>query len=156
MMHITDKQITDLLYEAQSYTDRDAYISDFALSSVWGDSPDADIPEERIDYPGFALEEVVPVETRLHLTGGEALDLFRMTPYAWKTPREGVERLAALPLAEDRRQLLRRAGETLARRLDLNGEETSCLLDAATDLAPRVEAVLAAGGGWQAIFPAFS
>ena len=54
-------------------------------------------PEERIDYPGFALEEVVPVETRLHLTGGEALDLFRMTPYAWKTPREGVERLAALP-----------------------------------------------------------
>ena len=67
-----------------------------------------------------------------------------------------TERLTALPLAEDRQQLLRRTGETLARRLDLNGEETSCLLDAATDLAPRVEAVLAAGGGWQAVFPVFS
>ena len=52
MIHISDKQISDLLYEAQSYPDRDAYISDFALSSVWGDSPDADIPEERIDYLG--------------------------------------------------------------------------------------------------------
>ena len=29
--------------------------------------------------------------------GREALlDLFGMTPYAWKTPREGVERLKAL------------------------------------------------------------
>ena len=31
---------------------------------------------------------------------GEALrDLFQMTPYYWKTPREGAERLAALESA---------------------------------------------------------
>lgn len=65
-------------------------------------------------------------------------------------------RLAALPLAEDRRRLLCRAGETLARRLELKGGETRCLLTSAADLVPRVEAVLAAGGGWQPIFPAFT
>ena len=90
----------------------------------------------------------------LGVTLGEG-DLFALDVTAEGQARL-TERLAALPLAEDRRQLLRRAGETLARRLDLNGEETRCLLDTATDLAPRVEAVLAAGGGWQAIFPAFS
>ena len=90
----------------------------------------------------------------LGVTLGEG-DLFALDVTAEGQARL-TERLAALPLAEDRRQLLRRAGETLARRLDLNGEETRCLLDAATDLAPRVEAVLAAGGGWQAVFPAFS
>lgn len=90
----------------------------------------------------------------LGVTLGEG-DLFALDVTAEGQARL-TERLAALPLAEDRRQLLRRAGETLARRLDLNGEETHCLLDTATDLAPRVEAVLAAGGGWQAIFPAFS
>ena len=90
----------------------------------------------------------------LGVTLGEG-DLFALDVTAEGQARL-TERLAALPLAEDRRQLLRRAGETLARRLDLNGEETRCLLDTATDLAPRVEAVLAAGGGGQAIFPAFS
>ena len=90
----------------------------------------------------------------LGVTLGEG-DLFALDVTAEGQARL-TERLAALPLAEDRRQLLRRAGETLARRLDLNGEETRCLLDTAADLAPRVEAVLAAGGGWQAIFPAFS
>ena len=38
-----------LLYaEAHNYTDPDAYVSDLALSSVWGDAEDADIPAERI------------------------------------------------------------------------------------------------------------
>lgn len=38
-----------LLYaEARNYTDPDAYVSDLALSSMWGDAEDADIPAECI------------------------------------------------------------------------------------------------------------
>ena len=35
-----------------AYADRDAYISDWALSSIWGDAEDAEIPQERIDVLG--------------------------------------------------------------------------------------------------------
>ena len=38
--------------EAIKYTDRDAYISDLALSSIWGDAPEAEIPADRIDQLG--------------------------------------------------------------------------------------------------------
>lgn len=38
-----------LLYaEARNYTDPDAYVSDLALSSMWGDAEDAEIPADRI------------------------------------------------------------------------------------------------------------
>lgn len=38
------------LSEAKNYQDRDAYISDLALSSIWGDSEDAEIPAERLTW----------------------------------------------------------------------------------------------------------
>ena len=53
-------------------------------------------PDETILYEGFRFLEMAPVEAMLHLTGPEPMDLFGMTPYAWKTPKEGVERLKAL------------------------------------------------------------
>ena len=53
-------------------------------------------PDETILYEGFRFLEMVPVETMLHLTGPEPMDLFGMTPYAWKTPKAGVERLKEL------------------------------------------------------------
>lgn len=40
------------LTEATNYTDRDAFISDFALSSIWGDEEGTDVPEERIEWLG--------------------------------------------------------------------------------------------------------
>lgn len=52
--------------------------------------------EENISYEGFDYLDVVPVETSFHLTHEPLMDLFHMTPYTWKTPKEGVERLAAL------------------------------------------------------------
>ena len=55
-----------------------------------------------------------------------------------------------------RRLALERAGETLARRLELPAGAAAYLRETALALAPRVEAVLASGGGWQTIFPAFS
>lgn len=53
--------------------------------------------EKRDAYPGFRYKEVVPVESRFTLPAPQAIhDLFHMTPYFWKTPKEGAERLESL------------------------------------------------------------
>lgn len=46
-----DKLFCTLFSAALAAADRDAFVSDWSLSSVWGDAPapDADIPAERID-----------------------------------------------------------------------------------------------------------
>lgn len=49
---MTDKQRMYCLSEIYEYTDKDAYISDLALSSIWGDAEDASIPEARLDALG--------------------------------------------------------------------------------------------------------
>lgn len=50
--------------------------------------------EKEESYPGFALESVTPADGVFTLTErGDIMALFGMTPYAWKTPRDGVERL---------------------------------------------------------------
>ena len=47
---VTDEQFYTLAGGAVKYADRDAYISDYSLSSIWGDADDAaDIPSERIE-----------------------------------------------------------------------------------------------------------
>lgn len=63
--------------------------------------------------------------------------------------------LEPLPLA-GRRLALERAGENLARRLELPAAAAVYLRETALALAPRLDAVLASGGDWQAVFPAFS
>lgn len=53
MLTITPRIRGLLIDEMRAYTDVDAYLSDLALSYVWGDDPedpDATIPEERIKY----------------------------------------------------------------------------------------------------------
>lgn len=52
--------------------------------------------EEAIPYEGFTYEAVVPVTARFRAEGEVLRDLFRMTPYYWKTSKEGAGRLAAL------------------------------------------------------------
>lgn len=49
---MTAKQYYHCLSHAPEYTDRDAYISDLALSSIWGDPEGAGIPADRIDQLG--------------------------------------------------------------------------------------------------------
>lgn len=44
-----DKLFYTLFAEALTSPDRDAFVSDWSLSSVWGDTPDADIPADRVD-----------------------------------------------------------------------------------------------------------
>ena len=48
-------------------------------------------------YEGFTYEDSVQVRYNIHLENSQhTMALFGMTPYAWKTPQEGVERLRAL------------------------------------------------------------
>ena len=53
-------------------------------------------PVKREDYPGFAWQGVRPVRYTLSLSdSADIMALFHMTPYAWKTPKEGIARLEA-------------------------------------------------------------
>lgn len=56
--------------------------------------------EEETPYEGFAYEDIISVEFAMDLDAAALQDLFRMTPYYWKTPRSGSERLAALDRLE--------------------------------------------------------
>ncbi|WP_298031437.1 putative RNA methyltransferase [uncultured Dysosmobacter sp.] len=53
--------------------------------------------EKETPYEGFAYEAIVPVEDTITLESQADIHaLFQMTPYYWKTPRAGAERLASL------------------------------------------------------------
>lgn len=53
--------------------------------------------EKETPYEGFSYEAIVPVDAVIHLENQTDIQsLFGMTPYAWKTPKEGKNRLAAL------------------------------------------------------------
>lgn len=57
--------------------------------------------EKETPYEGFRYRAIVPVDGAIAIENREDLrNLFRMTPYAWKTPRAGAERLAALERLE--------------------------------------------------------
>ena len=54
-------------------------------------------PEQTIPYDGFSYLRVERVERRVCLPDSQTIqDLFGMTPYLWKTSRQGMERLYAL------------------------------------------------------------
>ena len=46
---MTSKQFSACVAACPDYTDADAYASDLALSSIWGDAPDAGIPADRLE-----------------------------------------------------------------------------------------------------------
>ena len=53
--------------------------------------------EKETPYEGFTYEAIVPVDGRISLESQADIHaLFQMTPYYWKTPKEGAERLASL------------------------------------------------------------
>ena len=45
---MNSKQYDICIQEAQQYTDRDAYVSDLSLSSMWEDEEGAEVPSYRI------------------------------------------------------------------------------------------------------------
>lgn len=46
---MTDIQFPACVRACESYADADAYASDMALSSIWGDAEGADVPSRRIE-----------------------------------------------------------------------------------------------------------
>lgn len=54
---MTNKQRIACIQEAQHYTDRDAYVSDLALSSIWG-LHNGDIPASRLEALGKLYDAV--------------------------------------------------------------------------------------------------
>lgn len=53
--------------------------------------------EKETPYEGFAYRAIVPVDDAITLESQADIHaLFQMTPYYWKTPKAGAERLAAL------------------------------------------------------------
>lgn len=46
---MTDHQFAVCWQEAHNYEDRDDYLTDMAMSSIWEDAEDAEIPQERLE-----------------------------------------------------------------------------------------------------------
>ena len=54
-------------------------------------------PVKQEEYPGFVHADTVEVRYTISMDDpADWMALFRMTPYAWKTPKEGIQRLEAL------------------------------------------------------------
>lgn len=58
---MTIKQYNFCLAEVQNYTDPDAYVSDLALSSIWGD------PDDSVDIPAQRVEDLYKIWTACHM-----------------------------------------------------------------------------------------
>lgn len=65
---MTKEQYYNAVTEAQAYTDLDSYLSDVAMSTEWGDDPDAPIPQQRLD-------DLAAIFAAVHRTPREILDL---------------------------------------------------------------------------------
>ena len=64
---------------------------------------DSPYPNEEKDtpYDGFEYDAVRKVKTRITLASNDdIMNLFTMTPYFWRTPKEGVDRLRSLSSLE--------------------------------------------------------
>lgn len=49
---MTDKQFQAIFVDALGHNVRDAFVSDWALSSIWGDDPESEIPASCLDQIG--------------------------------------------------------------------------------------------------------
>ena len=68
----------------------------YELKEILYDEP-YENEEKLTPYEGFSYKTVAPVRTSFTLTSdAEIENLFKMTPYYWKTPRAGRERLRAM------------------------------------------------------------
>ena len=54
-------------------------------------------PVQQVEYPGFRAIDEREMQGTITVPAAQLEALFAMTPYYWKTPRDGAARLAALP-----------------------------------------------------------
>ena len=84
--------IRSALYaETGAYADRDTYISDLALSSIWGDAEDAEVPMERLALLGGIWDGT-------HCTIPELIKMYGLTQTGFWNPaahRAGLVRRTA-------------------------------------------------------------
>ena len=78
--------------DALTANDRDAYISDWTLLSIWGDDSDAEIPQERIDYftqiwdaAHMSIKDICKAAGLTQLQLGERYGISRRTIGHWCT-----------------------------------------------------------------------
>lgn len=65
----------------------------FGLKKILYENPYENEHRET-EYPGFTFLERIAVQGEIHTTDPEVMqNLFTMTPYYWKTPKEGCEKL---------------------------------------------------------------
>ena len=53
-------------------------------------------PVQQVEYPGFRAIDEREVQGTITVPAAQLEALFAMTPYYWKTPKSGCQRLAAL------------------------------------------------------------
>ena len=68
----------------------------FQMKAVLYEKPYKNLVQE-VAYPGFEAIGEREVSGSITVPAGQLEALFAMTPYYWKTPRDGAARLAALP-----------------------------------------------------------
>ena len=89
---MTDTAFSALWADALTHTDRDAYVSRWMLSSIWGDDPESDISQDHIDYLGriwdVAHMTVAQIRATTGLTQGDFAERFclsRRTVEDWES-----------------------------------------------------------------------
>ena len=65
----------------------------FGIKKILYDNP-YDNPVQHTEYEGFTFDKVVEKQDNIHVEGESIHNLFCMTPYYWKTPKEGCDKLA--------------------------------------------------------------
>lgn len=65
---MTREQYSFAVTEAAEYTDLDTYLTDVAMSTVWGNAPDVPIPQRQLD-------DLTAIFAAVHRTTRDILDL---------------------------------------------------------------------------------
>lgn len=106
IMNIRDKDFFDIVSSVDSATDRDEFVSEWALSGIWGDAPDADVPRERVEWLGTLYDVLtMPPKQLLTVTGRSA----RRTAMHW-----GIKARTAEDWASGKNKMLPQIRLTLA------------------------------------------
>ena len=67
----------------------------YEMKAVLYDTPYKN-PVQQVEYQGFRAVGEQLVEDRITVPASQLAALFAMTPYYWRTPRDGAQRLSAL------------------------------------------------------------